>query len=90
MALKQGGDWSRGLGVVHLKSRCEGISKGISLRPRLVVSFHGGKNAWNVEDEGIVFTGEVDLIREEYDLGRRGWGGGRREAKVIEMSRVNM
>ena len=57
-----------------MKSRCEGISE-ISLRTRLVVSFHGGKNVWNVEDEGIVFAGEVDLIREECDLGRRGWGG---------------
>ena len=31
------------------------------------------KNAWNVEDDSIVLTGEVDPIREEYDLrGRRG------------------
>lgn len=43
------------------------------------------KNAWNVEDDGIVFVGEVDLIREEYDVGRRGrvWEGGR-----IDMVRV--
>ena len=40
------------------------------------------KNAWNVEDDSIVSVGEVDLIREEYDVGRRG--------RVWEIGRIDM